>query len=62
MLQVRFSHACVCLNKDALEERLHWLVVSGRLDLKEAQRAITTDWTAAYQRYVGQLPPYQVRP
>ena len=46
------------VTKDALEERLHWLVVSGRLDLKEAQRAIATDWTAAYQRYVGQLPLY----
>jgi hypothetical protein len=46
------------VTKDALEERLHWLVVSGRLDLKEAQRTIATDWVAAYQRYVGQFPLY----
>jgi hypothetical protein len=31
------------ITKDALEERLHWLVVSGHLDLKEAQKLIATD-------------------
>ena len=43
------------VTKDAPEERLHWLVVSRRLNLKEAQKAIATDWVAAYQRYVGEL-------
>jgi hypothetical protein len=38
--------------KDALEERLHELVCSRQLDLSEAQRAISTDWIAAYEKYV----------
>jgi hypothetical protein len=37
------------VTKDALEERLHWLMKSGQLGLKEAQKAIATDWVAAYQ-------------
>ena len=38
--------------KDTLEERLHELVCSHRLDLSEAQKAITSDWIAAYKKYV----------
>jgi hypothetical protein len=38
--------------KDALEERLHELVCAHQLDLAEAQRAIATDWVAAYEKYV----------
>jgi len=37
--------------KDALEHHLHALVCAGRLPLREAQRAIATDWVAARQRY-----------
>jgi hypothetical protein len=37
--------------KDALEERLHQLVCHGELDLPTAQRAIATDWIAAYRKY-----------
>ena len=37
--------------KDALEEHLHGLVCSGRLDLSSAQRDIASDWIAAYKRY-----------
>jgi hypothetical protein len=40
--------------KDALENALHRLVCAGRLDLHTAQRAIATDWIAAYEKYVGQ--------
>jgi len=36
-----------------LEDRLHALVVSGKLDLETGQREIATDWIAAYQKYVG---------
>ncbi len=36
--------------KDDLENALHDLVCSGRLDLHEAQHEIATDWYAAYQR------------
>lgn len=38
--------------KDALEERLHEMVCSHQLDLETAQKAIATDWIAAYQKYV----------
>jgi hypothetical protein len=40
-----------------LEDRLHALVVNGKLDLKTAQREIATDWIAAYKKYVGPYPP-----
>src|SRR4029077_4321340 len=33
--------------KDRLEDRLHALVVNGKLDLETAQREIGTDWIAA---------------
>lgn len=52
------GHDLGAVTKDALEERLHWLVISGQLDLKEAQKAIATDWVAADQKYVGELPLY----
>jgi hypothetical protein len=38
--------------KDTLEQRLHELVCSHQLDLSEAQKAIATDWIAAYEKYV----------
>jgi hypothetical protein len=37
--------------KDALEDRLHYLVCSGQLDLSTAQREISQDWVAAYKKY-----------
>ncbi len=40
--------------KDKLENKLHELVCSGSLDLTTAQHDISTDWIAAYQKYVGQ--------
>ncbi len=42
--------------KDRLEDRLHALVVSGKLDLQTAQREIATDWIAAYKKYIGPSP------
>jgi hypothetical protein len=42
------SHA-----KDALEERLHQLVCSGKLDVATAQHDISTNWIAAYKKYLG---------
>jgi hypothetical protein len=39
--------------KDRLEDRLHALVVHGKVDLKTAQREIARDWIAAYRKYVG---------
>jgi hypothetical protein len=43
--------------KDRLEARLHKLVCSGQLDLEAARRAIATDWTEAYQNFMGTIPP-----
>jgi len=37
--------------KDALEDRLREMVCGGNLDLTEAQRAIATNWIAAYKKY-----------
>jgi hypothetical protein len=42
--------------KDRLEDRLHALVVSRKLDLKTAQREIATDWIAAYKKYIDPSP------
>jgi hypothetical protein len=42
--------------KDRLEDRLHALVISGKLDLETAQREIATDWIATYKKYVGPSP------
>jgi len=39
--------------KDELEFVLNQLVCSRRLPLREAQRAIATNWIAAYLQYVG---------
>jgi hypothetical protein len=38
--------------KDRLEWRLRDLVCGGQLDVREAQRAISDDWTDAYRRFV----------
>lgn len=38
--------------KDRLEKRLQLLVCARRLDLREAQAAIYSDWKVAYRRYV----------
>lgn len=43
--------------KDALEERLHQLVCSGKLDLPTAQREIAIDWIAAYKKYFPNNEP-----
>jgi hypothetical protein len=37
--------------KDALEDRLREMVCDGSLDLTEAQRAIASNWIAAYKKY-----------
>jgi hypothetical protein len=47
--------------KDALENRLHSLVCDGQIPLVDAQRAIRTDWQAAYGRYVGTAEPAPAR-
>ena len=39
--------------KDVVESKLHTLVCHGTITLATAQRAIATNWWAAYQTYVG---------
>jgi hypothetical protein len=39
--------------KDALEDRLHAMVCNGAISLRDAQKAIATDWIAAYKHYVA---------
>jgi hypothetical protein len=39
--------------KDDLENVLKKRVCVGQMTLSEAQRAIRSDWTAAYKKYVG---------
>jgi hypothetical protein len=40
--------------KDELENRLRGLVCSGELDVREAQKAIADDWTAAFVKFIGE--------
>lgn len=42
--------------KDKLENRLHKLVCAKTITLEEAQKAISTDWIAAYRKYIGAKP------
>ncbi|MBV9036006.1 MAG: hypothetical protein JO182_16065 [Acidobacteriaceae bacterium] len=37
--------------KDALENRLHSMVCAGSISMEDAQKAISTDWIAAYKTY-----------
>jgi hypothetical protein len=39
--------------KDRLENFLHRAVCSGKITLAEAQAAVSSNWIAAYQRYIG---------
>jgi hypothetical protein len=47
--------------KDALEEQLHEMVCTGKLDLSTAQSDIATDWIAAYKKYFHTDRPLSVR-
>ena len=42
--------------KDKLETRLHVLVCDGSITLEEAQREISSDWIAAFEKYIGPVP------
>jgi len=43
--------------KDRIENKLHTLVCAGALSLATAQHAITTNWFAAYETYIGTYSP-----
>jgi hypothetical protein len=38
--------------KDHLEDTLHSMVCKGEIDLATAQKEISTDWIAAYKKYI----------
>jgi hypothetical protein len=42
--------------KDEVENKLHELICNRQISVETAQRAIASDWTAAYRKYVGALP------
>jgi len=43
--------------KDHLEDRLHALVCRGEISLSQAQAEISTNWIAAFKKYVGSGAP-----
>ncbi len=47
--------------KDALEDRLRAMVCTGSLDLQVAQRDLSQDWIAAYQKYFHTDLPVEMR-
>ena len=47
--------------KDRLENRLHEMVCSGEIELHKAQKAIASDWIAAYKVYIGPTPERRSR-
>jgi hypothetical protein len=42
--------------KDALEDKLHYMVCHGAISLTAAQRAIASDWVAACVKYLPECP------
>lgn len=48
--------------KDALENKLHSLMCSGKLTMTQAQNAIRGDWRVAYKKYVSPKFPKYVAP
>jgi len=39
--------------KDVLENKLHSLICSKQITIKNAQKAISVDWVNAYNKYIG---------
>jgi hypothetical protein len=48
-----YGERCGARIKDVLETRLKRLVCGNKIALAEAQKAIATDWIAAYKKYVN---------
>lgn len=42
--------------KDKLENKLHDMICSGQIPLRQAQKEEATDWIAAYKKYIGPVP------
>ena len=48
--------------KDQLEDHLHRMVCDRKVGLEQAQRAIATDWIAAYKKYFNTDQPLMSQP
>ena len=47
-------------DKDRLENKLHRMICTEKtISLKNAQKEITTDWIAAYKKYIGARKPFK---
>ena len=53
--QPYFGHANAH-DKDKLENKLHSLICSDKISIEDAQKAISTNWTVGYEKYIGKLP------
>jgi len=50
-------------DKDRLEQRLHAMICKQKsISLSDAQQEISTDWVAAYKKYIGPLKPFKPVP
>ena len=54
--QAYFTETWNARVKDVLEHHLNRMVCDGKISLEEAQKAIATDWIAAYCKYYNKLP------
>jgi hypothetical protein len=43
-------------DKDKVEDRIHALICSGKISLNQGFGELTSNWVAAYRKYVGPLP------
>ena len=50
-----YAGKCGARVKDKIEDRLKLLVCQGHMTLHEAQQAISINWVAAYNQYIGKL-------
>lgn len=57
-----YNKQCGARVKDVVETRLKRLVCDGKITLAEAQRAIATNWVAAYKKYVNREGCPEVEP
>lgn len=50
-----YAGICGARKKDVIETKLNRLVCSGKITLVEAQKEISQNWVAAYEKWVGPL-------
>lgn len=44
--------------KDRLENKIHQMIITGKIGLKDGQELFLSNWTEGYLKYVGQFPEY----